>query len=312
MSRRRPRRRAGSSESEPEGRGGAWTEERRERGTSDRSEEGRRRHKAPRRRAGSTERLVNHAILAVFAVIAVFPMIGVVAQALQLPDLSFATFGQAWREGHFGTYMRNSVIVTAVTVVVASVLSIMAGYALGTMRFRGASVVFLLFLAGLTIPTEAIVVPLYFDLRTVGLDNTYAGLILPQVAMSVAFGTFWMRAYFRSVPRSLVEASRLDGASSWVTLWRVLVPMGRPAILTMIVLTTMWTWNEFLLPLVIVNSDEGLRTAPLGLSFFQGTHKTDYSLLMAGALIIAAPIVCVYVFLQRQFIAGMLSGAVKE
>jgi raffinose/stachyose/melibiose transport system permease protein len=90
------------------------------------------------------------------------------------------------------------------------------------------------------------------------------------------------------------------------------VPIGRPAILTMIVLITMWTWNEFLLPLVIVNSDEGLRTAPLGLSFFQGAHKTDYSLLMAGALIIAAPVVIVYVFLQRQFIAGMLSGAIKE
>ena len=264
------------------------------------------------RRAGTVESLVNHAILVVFAVIAVFPMIGVVIQALQLPDLSLEAFATAWREGHFGTYMRNSVIVTAVTVALASVLSIMAGYALGTMRFRGASAVFLLFLAGLTIPTETIVVPLFFDLRTVGLDNTYAGLILPQVAMSVAFGTFWMRAYFRSVPYSLVEAARMDGASSWVTLWRVLVPMGRPAILTMVVLTSMWTWNEFLLPLVIVNSEEGLRTAPLGLSFFQGTHKTEYSLLMAGSLIIAAPIVAVYVFLQRQFIAGMLSGAVKE
>src|SRR5262249_8303473 len=162
-------------------------------------------------------------------------------------------------------------------------LSIMAGYALGAMRFRGSSAVFLLFLTGLTIPTEAIVVPLYFDLRSVGLDNSYAGLILPQVAMSVAFGTFWMRAYFPTVPRSLMEAARMDGASSWTTLWRVLVPIGRPAILTMVVLVTMWTWNEFLLPLVIVNSDEGLRTAPLGLSFFQGTHHTDYSLLMAGS-----------------------------
>lgn len=262
--------------------------------------------------SGRTERFFNHAILAVFAVIAVFPMIGVLAQALELPDLTFSTFADAWREGHFGTYMRNSLIVTAVTVVVAAVLSIMAGYALGTMRFRGAGVVFLLFLAGLTIPTEAIVVPLYFDLRSVGLDNSYAGLILPQVAMSVAFGTFWMRAYFRSVPRSLLEAARIDGASGWTTLWRVLVPVGRPAILTMLLLTTMWTWNEFLLPLVIINSDEGLRTAPLGLSFFQGTHKTDYSLLMAGALIIAAPVVTAYVFLQRQFIAGMLSGAIKE
>ncbi|MFD0686229.1 carbohydrate ABC transporter permease [Actinomadura fibrosa] len=260
-----------------------------------------------------SERVLNHAILGVFAVIAVFPMIGVVAQALKLPgQVDFSTFGTAWREGHFGTYLRNSVIVTGVTVVLATVLSIMAGYALGTMRFRGAQALFLLFLAGLTIPTETVVVPLYFDLRSVGLDNTYAGLIMPQVAMSVAFGTFWMRAYFRSVPPSLLEAARIDGASSWTTLWRVLVPVGRPAILTMIVLTTMWTWNEFLLPLVIISSDEGLRTAPLGLSFFQGAHKTDYSLLMAGALIIAAPIVIVYVFLQRQFIAGMLSGAIKE
>ncbi|TDD76183.1 carbohydrate ABC transporter permease [Actinomadura rubrisoli] len=259
------------------------------------------------------ERFLNHAILAVFAVIAVFPMIGIVTQALSLPGgLDFSSFGTAWREGHFGTYLRNSLIVTTITVLVATTLSIMAGYALGAMRFRGAQVVFLLFLAGLTIPTETIVVPLYFDLRSVGLDNSYAGLILPQVAMSVAFGTFWMRAYFRSVPPALLEAARIDGASSWTTLWRVLVPIGRPAILTMVVLTTMWTWNEFLLPLVIINSDEGLRTAPLGLSFFQGAHKTDYSLLMAGALIIAAPIVIVYVFLQRQFIAGMLSGAIKE
>jgi raffinose/stachyose/melibiose transport system permease protein len=258
------------------------------------------------------EQVLNHAVLVLFAAIALFPMIGVVAQALEAPRFDLSNFGTAWRDGHFAAYLRNSVIVTVVTVVVAALLSIMSGYALGTMRFRGSGAVFLLFLAGLTIPTEAVVVPLYFDLRSLDLDNTYAGVILPQVAMSVAFGTFWMRAYFRSVPRSLVEAARMDGASSWATLWRVLVPMGRPAIVTMVVLTSMWTWNEFLLPLVILNSDEGLRTAPLGLSVFQGAHKTDYAALMAGALIIAAPIVLLYVFLQRHFIAGMLSGAIKE
>ncbi|WP_245679106.1 carbohydrate ABC transporter permease [Actinomadura hibisca] len=258
------------------------------------------------------ERWLNYAVLLLFAALALVPMVGVVAQALNLPDLDVATFGRAWREGHFATYMRNSVIVTVTVVAVASVLSIMAGYALGTLGFRGAGAVFLLFLAGLTIPTEAIVVPLYFDLRSAGLDNTYAGMILPQTAQSLAFGTFWMRAYFRGVPPALLEAARMDGASSWTTLWRVLVPMGRPAILTMVVLTAMWTWNEFLLPLVVVNSAEDLRTAPLGLSFFQGSHQTDYPLLMAGALIIAAPVVVLYLFLQRRFIAGMLSGAVKE
>jgi len=258
------------------------------------------------------EQVVNYAVLTLFAVIAVFPMVGVVVRALQLPDLDLSAFATAWRDGRFAVYLRNSVIVTVVTAAAATVLSIMAGVALGTMRFRGADALALLFVAGLTIPTEAIVVPLYFDLRSLHLDNTYAGVILPQVAMSVAFGTFWMRAYFRSVPPSLLEAARMDGAGSWTTLWRVLVPMGRPAILTMILLISMWTWNEFLLPLVILNSEEGLRTAPLGLSFFQGAHKTDYAALMAGALIIAAPVVLLYVFLQRHFIAGMLSGAVKE
>ncbi|WP_225994203.1 carbohydrate ABC transporter permease [Actinomadura rudentiformis] len=261
---------------------------------------------------GRQELVLNHAILVVFAVIAVFPLVAVVAQAFQLPGFDLSTFREAWREGHFATYMRNSLIVTAATVAAATVLSIMAGYALGVLAPRGSGVLFLLFLAGLTIPTEAVVIPLYFDLRSLNLDNTYAGVILPQIAQSVAFGTFWMRAYFRACPRSLIEAARMDGASSWTTLWRVLVPMGGPAILTMVLLTSMWTWNEFLLPLVILNSDEGLRTAPLGLSFFQGAHQTDYAQLMAGALIIAAPIVAVYVFLQRRFIAGMLSGAIKE
>jgi raffinose/stachyose/melibiose transport system permease protein len=178
------------------------------------------------------------------------------------------------------------------------------------MRFRGDQVLFYAILLGLTIPMEAIVVPLYYDLRDVGLTDTYWALILPQAALSTAFGTFWMRAFFRSVPRSLIEAARLDGSSSWTTLWRVVLPLGRPAVLTMVVLVFMWTWNEFLLALVMV-SDESLRTAPLGLAFFQGRNTSDEGLLMAGSLIVAAPVVLVYLFLQRHFIRGMLSGAVK-
>jgi raffinose/stachyose/melibiose transport system permease protein len=258
------------------------------------------------------ERATTYAVLVAFAVIAVFPLLAVASQALGLPHPSAGAFTGAWREGHFARYLTNSLIVVTGVVVAASALSILAGYALGTMEFRGATVLFYVFLAGLMVPTEAIVVPLYFDLRSVGLDNTLPGLMLPQIAQSVSFGVFWMRAYFRSAPRSLIEASRIDGASSWTTLWRVLLPVGRPAILTMVVLIAMWTWNEFLLALVIMNSNEDLRTAPLGLSIFQGQHQTEYQMLMAAALIVAAPVVLVYVFLQRHFIAGMLSGALKE
>ena len=122
--------------------------------------------------------------------------------------------------------------------------------------------------------------------------------------------TFWMRAYFRSVPRSLVEAARLDGASSWSALWRVVLPGARPAVLTMMVLVFMWTWNEFLLALVMV-SDESLRTAPLGLAFFQGRNTSDLALLAAGSVIVALPVVVLYVLGQRHFVRGMLTGAVK-
>jgi raffinose/stachyose/melibiose transport system permease protein len=258
------------------------------------------------------ERLATYGVLGLFALIAVFPLLAVAEQAVGLSHPTFGAFTEAWRRGHFARYLTNSLIVVTVVVVVASVLSILAGYALGTMEFRGATTLFYVFLAGLMVPTEAIVIPLYFDLRSVGLDNTLPGLMLPQIAQSVSFGVFWMRAYFRSAPRSLIEASRIDGASSWTTLRRVLVPVGRPAILTMIVLIAMWTWNEFLLALVIINANEDRRTAPLGLSVFQGQHQTEYPLLMAGALIVATPVVLVYVFLQRHFIAGMLSGAIKE
>jgi raffinose/stachyose/melibiose transport system permease protein len=178
------------------------------------------------------------------------------------------------------------------------------------MRFRGEQVLFYVLLIGLMVPLEATIVPLYYDLRDLGLTDTYWALILPQAGVSVAFGTFWMRAFFRSVPRSLVEAARLDGSSSWSTLWRVIMPLARPAVLTMVVLVFMWTWNEFLLALVMV-SDEDLRTAPLGLAFFQGRNTSDEALLAAGSLIVAAPVVIVYLFLQRHFIRGMLSGAVK-
>jgi raffinose/stachyose/melibiose transport system permease protein len=266
------------------------------------------------------EQALNYAILVVFSLIALYPIAGILLTALAPPgelvgfgipsSVHLENFRNAWTEGHFSTYLRSSAIVAVSVVAVSTVLSILSGFALGTMRFRGATVLFYVFLLGLMIPTEALVVPLYFDLRRLELIDTYWSLILPQIALSVAFGTFWMRAFFRATPRSILEAARIDGASSWTTLWRVLVPFGRPAILTMMVLVFMWTWNEFLLALVMVSS-ENLRTAPLGLAFFQGQHTSDLSLLAAGAVIVATPVVLVYVFLQRHFIRGMLSGAVK-
>jgi raffinose/stachyose/melibiose transport system permease protein len=181
------------------------------------------------------------------------------------------------------------------------------------MRFRGADLLFYLLLVGLIFPYEATVIPLYYVFKDYGLTDSLWALILPQIGLSVPFGTFWMRAFFRSTPGALVEASRLDGASSLVTLWRVLLPQAWPAITTMLVLVFMWTWNEFLLALVMIQSDE-LRTAPLGLALFAGANRgsQDVTLTAAAAVIVALPVVIVYVFLQRSFIRGMFAGAVKE
>jgi raffinose/stachyose/melibiose transport system permease protein len=274
-------------------------------------------------RVSRGERLANYAILIAFAVFALYPVLTIIVAALGPDDaaggqvgggvlgLHPENFGKAWQDGHFGSYLRTSVVVSATVVVVSVTLSILSGFAFGTMRFPGSTVLFYVFLLGIMMPSEAVVVPLYFDLRTLGLTDTLWAVVLPQVAQSVAFGTFWMRAYFRTSSRSIVEAARLDGASTRRILWSVLVPLARPAIVTLTVLVFMWTWNEFLIPLVMVVS-ESLRTAPLGLAFFQGQYTQGFTLLAAGACIVATPVVVLYLFLQRHFIAGMLEGAVRE
>jgi raffinose/stachyose/melibiose transport system permease protein len=265
---------------------------------------------------GRPERLLTYAVLGLATVWCLLPMVEMLWLAVQ-PDtvtdsgLTLTNFGTAWTEGGFGRYLLNSGIVSVSVVVLATLLSCLAGYAFGTMAFPGSTALFYLLLVGLMVPSEAVVVPLYFTFSALHLTDTYVAVIAPQVAQSLAFGTFWMRAYFRSTPRELVEATRLDGAGHWRALWSVLLPIGRPAIFTMGLLVFMWTWNEFLIPLVMVINDESLRTAPLGLANFQGQYTSGAALLAAGAVLVALPVVVVYVFCQRFFIRGMLEGAVK-
>ena len=270
------------------------------------------------------ERLLSYAVLGVFCVLVIYPVLSILLLAFHqrsdlvtgfsIPgSLDFGTFRQAWEEGGFDHGLINSFIVAATVTIVSAVLSTLAGYAFGTMRFRGSDALFYLLLIGLIFPYEATVIPLYYLFKDAGLTDSLWALILPQIGLSVPFGTFWMRAFFRSTPSSLVEASRLDGASSFVALWRVLLPQAWPAITTMVVLIFMWTWNEFLLALIMIQSDE-LRTAPLGLALFAGANRgqLNITLVAAAAVLVALPVMIVYVFLQRSFIRGMFAGAVKE
>jgi len=279
--------------------------------------------------AGYFERIGAYGVLALFSVLAIYPVLSILFLALHRKTdlvsgfafptrLDLSSFKAAWTEGRFGTGFKSSFIVAAAVTLVSAVLSIGTGYAFGTMRFIGDRIVFPVILLGIIFPYEATVIPLYYDFQNVPLLhlhllNTYWALILPQIGQSVAFGTFWMRSFFRSTPRSLIEAARIDGATSFGVLWRVLLPQARPAVTTMSVLVFTYTWNEFLLALVLVSGSQSHQTAPLGLSFFAGAVRAgDPTKVAAAAVLVAAPILVVYLFLQRHFVRGMLAGAIKE
>lgn len=264
---------------------------------------------------------MNYVLIILCSAVAVYPLIGIVLASFYPaqqgvspsgfglpPSFDWHNYTTAWDQGKFSDYFTTSIVVAAVMVPASVVLSILGGYAFATMRFPGSKVIFYLFILGLIIPTEATIVPLYYDVQAMGLIDTYWALIILEVSGEVAFGIFWMRAAFLSAPPSLLEAARIDGASSWKTLWRIMVPFARPAILTLTVLTFADSWNEFFLALVFTINR---MTAPAGLASFSGKYTTQIALVSAGAVIVALPILIVFIIFQREFMRGMLTGAVK-
>lgn len=225
-------------------------------------------------------------------------------------EAQWENYRRAWDEGNFGRLFINSIIVAVGVVVPSVAFSTMTGYALARFRFRGSNVVYLYLLLGLVIPLQALVVPLYYVLREMGLLDSLIGLILPQIAMSMSFGTLLMRQAFASIPREIMEASIVDGATSWTTLWQVMYPLARPMVGTVALMFFIWTWNEFMLPLV-VNIDPAYHTVPLGLVVFQGQWTSNIPLIAAGATITFLPLVAMFLVFQRQLIEGLTQGAVK-
>lgn len=245
-------------------------------------------------------------LLLVFVAITLLPLAGIVRRALSDPQ----AFERAWTVGELESSLLTSAVVAFGVTLGATALSVLAGYAFGTMRFRGERLLFALFLLGLVMPVEVLIIPLFFGMRSVGLTDTVLGLVLPHVALFLSFGVFWMRASFQAFPSSLIEAAKMDGASSWTTLAQVLAPATRPAITTLLVIFFTWSWNSFLLPLVLAPGGE-VSPVALSLSNFVGQRQTDYPGLAAATIIVSVPVVLVYVVLQRSFIRGVVSGGVK-
>ena len=204
----------------------------------------------------------------------------------------------------------NSVGVAAVTTLGQLVLSSMAGYAFARFRFRGRDTLFFLYLATLMVPFVVTVTPLFIIVRTLGWTNSYAGLIVPP--MFSAFGTFLMRQFFLDLPRELEEAAVIDGASTFTTFVRVIVPLSGPAFATLGIFSFMASWNNFLWPLLIV-SDNKFMTLPLALATLQGLYpgQTQWNLVMAGTVISVIPMILVFLFAQRWVIQGITASGLK-
>lgn len=225
-------------------------------------------------------------------------------------DLMWRNYADAWRIGGFAELVGNSLMNLAGVVALTLATCAPAGYALAKIRFPGREWLFYAFIFGLTIPIQAIIIPLYQVLFGLRLIDTLTGIVLAQVSNGIPFGIFLMRSFFVSVPDELVEAGKIDGASHVQILTRIFLPISLPAVQALVVISALSTWNDFFLPLVVLISPE-IQTLPLGLVRFAGTYASEYRLVFSGTVISFLPIILLYILTQRRFTEGLTQGAIK-
>lgn len=221
---------------------------------------------------------------------------------------TLANFTDAWGRAHLSDYLLNSVVVTAGAVALLLLTSSLAGFALAMLRFPFRRALFIVILASLMIPVQVVLVPFYRTMIALDLINTRIGLILAYTAFFLPFCVYLMTAFYSRLPRELVEAARMDGASLLQIWWNIMLPMGRPALLTLGILNTLYCWNDVLISLLVLQKD---RTVMVGIAALRGEYTTNIPLLCAGIALAAAPIVLIYLFFQRQIVGGIAVGAVK-
>jgi multiple sugar transport system permease protein len=265
-------------------------------------------------------RIVLHAVVIVGAAIMFFPFLWTiitsitpgagltVAPALIPTDPSLEAYAQLFAERPFARVVLNSLGIATVTTLVQLFTSATAAYAFSRLPFRGRGVVFAVYLATMMIPLQVLIVPLFVELRTFGLINTYVGALLPTFAS--AFGIFLLRQAVNQVPRELDEAATLDGAGHFRIFFSVVLPNIRPALATLTVFAFMGSWNSFLWPLVVLRSPE-LHTLPVALAALQGQYVTQWDIVMAGSVVSVLPMLALYVFAQKYVIQGVASSGLK-
>ena len=264
-----------------------------------------------------------YTVAILFLIISIIPFIWIWSSAFKtnmeisenpfsLPKkLHIENISEVWYKGHFNIYFTNSLIVTIPNVILVVFLSSIAGFAFSKMKFIGRDILFYMFILGFTIPVQAIIISLFYDFQNYGLINKLSGLILAETGIGLPFGIFLMRSFFMNLPNEIYNAAKIDGCSNFRAFYSIFLPLAKPAVLSLVVFQTIWSWNEFLLALLLIQS-ENLRTIPLGLMFLKGGRYTlNYSQIAAGITVVSLPLIIVYLIFQRTFIEGITAGAVK-
>jgi raffinose/stachyose/melibiose transport system permease protein len=232
----------------------------------------------------------------------------VLSHPLGLPSsLDLSSYSTAWTQASFGTYAQNSALVTIGAVALDVVVSLPAAYALGRYQFRGGGILIAYFLAGLMLPVRLGIVPIFYLLGSLGLTDSRLGLIFVYAASGIPFSIFIMSAFFRGLPNELEEAARLDGAGDFRIFTRVMIPLVKPAIATVVVFRFVPLWNDFFFPLVLLRTTDRY-TLPVGLTQFFGEFQTNWSALFAGLVIATLPLIVLFLVATKQIVQGLTAG----
>ena len=268
-------------------------------------------------------------ILFLYTGVVVYPMVWLLYTALktdreiflspfslpEIGDLQWANFINAWTKGHFGDYFFNSALLAIATVTVSVFVAAMAAYALSRFRFPGARPLFFYFLAGLMIPLQLAIVPLFFQMKEIGLLNSRFGLLAAYVAFGMPFAVFILTGFFKSLPSSLHESALIDGCSELRAFWSVMLPLARPGLITVGIFSFLGTWNEFFMAFMFLSGEgsEALRTLPLGLANITivSQYRSDWGMAFAGLVLMLMPTMLVYSVLQQHLTKGITVGAMK-
>lgn len=264
---------------------------------------------------------IKYFLLVIFAIITVFPFYWMISSSLKsgfeviqtpptmIPEnVMWSNYSTAFSMAPFGRYFINTIIVTVLSIVSTVVISILSAFAFSHLEFKGRDLIFSIFIASMMIPGEVLIVNNFKTISNLGMIDTYTSLFIPYAA-SVLY-IYMLREFFLTVPKPLYYAAKIDGAGDWKFLWKVLVPIAKPSIITISILVGINSWNAFLWPLLVTNN-ENMRVLATGLTAFQSDAGNQYELLMAASSIITVPIVGVYVFLHKKIMNGISLGGTK-